>query len=93
MTLYAQDDLANARKLQEQVLEARRRLQGEEHRDTLAAKNNLAQTRYTQGDLVGARTLQEQVLSASRRLLGEEHPDTLTAKANLAQMMANKETE
>jgi Flp pilus assembly protein TadD len=54
-TLYAQGDLAGARKLQEQVLEARRRLLGEEHPDTLAATTNLAGTLYAQGDLAGAR--------------------------------------
>ena len=41
-TLYSQGDRAGARKLQEQVLETRRRLLGEEHPDTLVAKKTLA---------------------------------------------------
>jgi hypothetical protein len=57
-TLYAQGDLAGARTLQEQVLEAMARLLGQEHPDTLTAMNNLAQTLYAQGDLAGVRTLQ-----------------------------------
>jgi hypothetical protein len=43
-TLYAQGDLAGARKLQEQVLEASARLLGKEHSYTLTAILNLAGT-------------------------------------------------
>jgi hypothetical protein len=81
---WAQGDLAGARRLQEQVLKARRRVLGEEHPNTLTAKGNLAVTLAEQGDLAGARPLQEQVLKARRRVLGEEHPDTLSAMNNLA---------
>ncbi|MCP4655318.1 MAG: tetratricopeptide repeat protein, partial [bacterium] len=86
-TLSAQGDLAGARQLQEQVLEARERLLGADHPDTLTARNNLAATLYAQGDLAGARQLQEQVLEARERLLGADHPDTLTARNNLAQSL------
>ena len=53
-TLYAQGDLAGARKFQEQVLEALGRLLGKEHPDTLSAMNNLAGTLYEQGELTEA---------------------------------------
>jgi Flp pilus assembly protein TadD len=46
-TLYAQGDLAGARKLQ--VLAASRRVLGEEHPDTLRAMNNLAQMTANRG--------------------------------------------
>jgi hypothetical protein len=75
---------ASARTLYERELEFRRRVQGEEHPDTLTARNNLAQTLKAQGDLAGARQQQEQVLEPRRRLLGEEHPATLMARSNLA---------
>jgi hypothetical protein len=65
-------DLAGARKLQEQVLEAMARLMGKEHPDTLTSMNNLALTLYAQRDLAGARKLQEQVLEAKARLLGKK---------------------
>jgi hypothetical protein len=81
---YERADYGSARKLEEQVLEVRRRTLGEEHRGTLAAMDNLALTLSDQGDLGGARKLQEQVLAASRRVLGEEHPDTLRTMNNLA---------
>jgi len=58
-TLKAQGDLAGARALQEQVLVLRRKIQGEEHPDTLTSKGNLAGTLGAQGDLADARALQQ----------------------------------
>jgi len=83
-TLADQGELDSARQLQEQVLEARRRVVGPQHPDTLAALNNLAYTLQAQGDLVGARQLQEQVVETAQWALGAEHPKTLTAMNNLA---------
>jgi len=74
----------SARKLQEKVLAAHRRILGEEHPHTLMSMDNLAGTLRAQGDLPGARALQEKVLEARRRILGEEHPDTLASMNNLA---------
>jgi hypothetical protein len=83
-TLYAQRDLAGARKLQEQVLEARVQLLSEEHPETLAAKEDLAQTLYDQGDLAGAFELQEQVRAALDRLLRKQRLLQLPAMLDLA---------
>ncbi len=82
--LYHLGDLPGARALQEQVLEARRRLLGPEHPAMLISLNNLAETLRAQGDLPGARALQEQVLEARRRILGPEHPAMLISMNNLA---------
>jgi Tetratricopeptide repeat len=65
--------LAGARQQFEQVLEARQRLLGEEHPDTMTARANLAGTLYAQGDLGGARKLQENTLEIRRRALGLHH--------------------
>jgi tetratricopeptide (TPR) repeat protein len=73
-----------ARALLEPLLEARRRILGEDHPDTLSAMNNLGATLSEQGDLPSAWALQEKVLEANRRSLGEEHPDTLLNMGNLA---------
>jgi hypothetical protein len=73
-----------ARALEEPLLEASRRILGEEHPDTLTDMSNLAETLHAQGDLPGARAFQEQVLEARRRILGAEHPETLMAMNNLA---------
>jgi Tetratricopeptide repeat len=77
VTLYVQGDLAGARKLQEKVLDARARLLGQEHPDTLMEINNLALTLYAQGDLAAARKLQEQLLEARALLLGQQNDFTL----------------
>jgi hypothetical protein len=74
----------------ERQLEARRRVLGAEHPDTLTAMNNLALTLKSQGDLAGARTLEETALEASRRVLGAEHPDTLTSMNNLASTLQSQ---
>ena len=90
LTLWNQGDLAGARKLQEQVLDARRRVLGEEHPTTLISMDNLALTLGNQGDLAGARRLQERVLEVHRRVLGEEHVQTLTTMSNLASTLWNQ---
>jgi DnaJ-domain-containing protein 1 len=84
---YVRGAYAAARALQQQVLQALRRVLGEEHPDTLTSMNNLAATLRDQGELPGARALQEQVLQARRRMLGEEHPDTLVSMNNLAETL------
>ena len=65
--LWAQGRLIAARKLEEQVVEGRRRLLGEQHPDTLKAIGKLAVTRGTQGDLAEARQLQEAGRSRAAR--------------------------
>ncbi|MDR1312128.1 MAG: tetratricopeptide repeat protein [Deltaproteobacteria bacterium] len=53
-----------------QVLEARVRALGPEHRDTLLAKNNLAEDLRNLGDYAAARELDSQALEAPERTLG-----------------------
>jgi hypothetical protein len=72
-----------ARSCYQQELDTRKRVQGEEHPDTLTSMNNLAGTLGKQGDLPGAKRLQEAVLETRKRVLGEEHPDALTSMGNL----------
>jgi hypothetical protein len=84
LTYQDQGKLVDAAQLQEKVLEARRRIQGEEHPDTLTTMDNLALTYQDQGKPVDAAQLQEKVLEARRRIQGEEHPRTLTTMNNLA---------
>ncbi|MET4673619.1 tetratricopeptide repeat protein [Streptomyces sp. PvR018] len=57
---------------------------GENHPDTLSARNNLAVSYSSAGRVQEALALRERVLADHERILGEDHPDTLTARSNLA---------
>jgi len=70
--------------LQEEVLEKRGRIQGDDHPDALTTMHNLALTYWQQGKTVEVAALEEQVLEKSRHILGDDHPDTLTTMGNLA---------
>jgi hypothetical protein len=74
LTTYHLGDLATARRLPEQVLEANRRVHGDGHTSTLKAMCNLAQTLQNQGELARARELQEQVV---RRLQDSAEPEEI----------------
>lgn len=84
------DKLAEARFLEEGVLEAREALLGAAHPATLEGMANLARTLACQGESEAALALQDAVQAAYTRLLGEEHLLTLAAlesrAATLAQM-------
>jgi len=82
--LYEEGKWNEAEELQVKVMEARSRVLGEEHPDTLTAMANLASTYRNQGRWKEAEELEVKVMEASSRVLGEEHPDSLTAMANLA---------
>lgn len=83
-------DYAGGQKLQERVLEGRRRVLGEEHAHTLTSMNNLALTRSDLGDFTGAQELQQKVMESRRRVLGNEHRETLGAMSNLANTLAHQ---
>jgi tetratricopeptide (TPR) repeat protein len=57
---------------------------GEEHAETLATLNTLAQLRREVGDYDGSLRLQERVLEICRRKLGKQNEETLRSMHNLA---------
>jgi hypothetical protein len=73
-----------ARDLQRRVSDARERALGPEHRDTLAARHELAYWTGQAGDRAAARDLFAELLPVGERVLGPEQPDTLAARVNLA---------
>jgi Domain of unknown function (DUF4062)/Tetratricopeptide repeat len=73
-----------ARDRYREIVEARARVLGPEHPDTLTALENLAFWTGLAGDAAGARDQLAALLSICERLLGPEHPDTLTVRADLA---------
>jgi len=75
--------MTEAEKLDVQVMEARSRVLGAEHPDTLTSMANLASTYCYQGRWTEAEKLEVKVMEANSRDLGAEHPHTLTSTANL----------
>jgi non-specific serine/threonine protein kinase/serine/threonine-protein kinase len=67
----------------ERALDIRRRVLGENHRDTLASMSRLAQLYMYQGDYDRAEPLLIRVMEIQRRLLGDKHADTLAAMKGL----------
>jgi hypothetical protein len=75
---------AAARDLERRIVDARQRVLGPEHPNTLAARHDLAHWTGLAGDPATARDLLAKLLRALERILGPEHPNTLTVKGNLA---------
>jgi uncharacterized C2H2 Zn-finger protein len=74
--------------MEEEVLEKRKRILGEDHPDTILALANLAFTLRGLGNYDKALSMEEEVLEKRKRILGEDHPDTILALANLASTVA-----
>jgi serine/threonine protein kinase len=70
--------------LQTEALEARRRILGEEHPDTLASLSGMGLLLTAMGEFDEAAPIHERVFESRRRVLGEDHRDTLSAGHNVA---------
>ena len=57
---------------------------GEDHPDTAASYNNLAETLGAQGKYAEAEAMHRRALAISLKALGEDHPDTANSYNNLA---------
>ena len=73
-----------SRDLAQDTLDRRRRVLGEDHRETLYSANNLGATLRALGEVQAAHDLDQDTLDRKRRVLGEDHPSTLTSANNLA---------
>ena len=76
-----------ARDLDQDTLDRRRRVLGEDHPATLATANNLADSLCDLGEVQAARDLAQDALDRCRRVLGEDHPDTLDSASHLAAIL------
>ncbi|KAJ7711367.1 hypothetical protein B0H16DRAFT_600879 [Mycena metata] len=74
----------DAQGIAQQVVEKSRLLLGEDHRNTLLAMGDLAQTYWGLGEFQKAKELGVLVWEKRTKLLGEDHPDTLFAMGDLA---------
>ena len=74
---------APARDLQQKVVEARERILGPEHPQTLNARADIGHWTGMAGDAAAARDQYAALLPVRERVLGPEHPETLTARGYL----------
>jgi tetratricopeptide (TPR) repeat protein len=79
-----------AEKLQVDVMNARQRMLGSDHPDTLSSMGHLAFTYGNQGRLDEAEKLQVDVMNASKTKLGLDHPHTLISMGHLASTYGNQ---
>jgi tetratricopeptide (TPR) repeat protein len=87
---YRNGAYAAAEPLYRRALEARERVLGTEHPNTLTSLNNLAALLDSTGDYAAAEPLCRRALEARERVLGAEHPDTLNCLNNLAALLDSK---
>ncbi|RGP63231.1 kinesin light chain 3 [Fusarium longipes] len=73
-----------AEMLVDKAVQARRRILGPDHGDTLTSINNLASTIWHQGRWEEAEKLEVEVMEARKAKLGPDHRDTLLSISNLA---------
>ena len=67
-----------------QELALRRRIQGDDHPDTLTTRGNIATWTGECGDAAGALRLYQELLPDRVRVLGPRHPDTLATRSHIA---------
>ena len=73
--------------LEKQIMEARKRMLGEEDPATIGAMNNVAVVLSGLGRHQEALDLQGKVVELFKRKYGEPHPDTIKAMGFLAQLL------
>ncbi|MFI9602750.1 FxSxx-COOH system tetratricopeptide repeat protein [Streptomyces sp. NPDC052043] len=84
---HAMSDLAEyaeARRMQEDILERRRAVLGDDHPDTLQSANDLAVNLNNLGQRAEALRMHYDTLERRRTVLGDDHPDTLHSAQNVA---------
>jgi serine/threonine protein kinase/tetratricopeptide (TPR) repeat protein len=72
---------------QKEALAIRRRLLGDEHRDTISSITGMGTLLCEQGSLQEAEPYLREAAETGARVLGEEHPETLIAMKNLGDFL------
>lgn len=81
--LWGLGHLAEAIDLQEQIVQARERVLGSFHRETLQVMNSLGTSLWLNGQYCEALELQERTAANMRQHIGEDDKDTLDALDHL----------
>ena len=82
---------SEAEPLFRRAMEARERVLGPDHPDTLSSVNSLALLLDGKRDYAGAEPLYRRAMEARERVLGPEHPDTLSSVNSLALLLDGKD--
>jgi tetratricopeptide (TPR) repeat protein len=82
--VLGQGQVARATEYLQRALTDLTRILGNDHPDTLDARNSLASAYLEAGDLSQAITMFDQILAHKEQVLGGDHPETLTFRSNLA---------
>jgi tetratricopeptide (TPR) repeat protein/tRNA A-37 threonylcarbamoyl transferase component Bud32 len=82
--------LTEAQRELERAVDVRRRLLGEQHKDTLESLNSLANVLQEQGRYPQAEALNTEILAIERRTLGDQHRDTLSGMNSLASVFRSE---
>jgi hypothetical protein len=82
--LYSDGRWKEAKELEVQVIETRKRVLGEEHPDTLNSMNNLTITLKSHSSMRKAISLLEDCCKLLTATLGPQHPNTISACKNLS---------
>jgi hypothetical protein len=80
----------DAERMSVKVMKTRRKLFGQEHKETLSGMAMVGLAYSLGGRWNEAEELEVQVMETRKRVLGAEHPDTLTSIANLASTFWNQ---
>jgi tetratricopeptide (TPR) repeat protein len=89
-TLESDGQYKKAEGLFVQVMQARKRVLGNKHPDTLHSMGSLVAIYVHQGRWKEAQELGLQVVQTSKQVLGDEHPGTLINMNNLASIYSNQ---
>ncbi|KAM6510860.1 hypothetical protein FSOLCH5_011305 [Fusarium solani] len=79
-----------AEQMSRRALEAREKVLGREHPDTLTSVGNLGLVLQYQGKYEEAEQMNRRALEASEKVLGREHPDTLKSLNNLGSVLGSQ---
>ena len=86
----AEGNVAEAERINRNLLVLMRRVLGQEHPATLSAANNLSTCFFKLGNYAESERINCEVLNVQRRVLGEEHPDTMRTAGNLSSSLSEQ---
>ncbi|KAK7419576.1 hypothetical protein QQZ08_010789 [Neonectria magnoliae] len=88
--LLLRGEYNTAEKVFRMPVEAREKVLGPEHPDTLSSVNNLGSALESQGKYEEAEAMHRRALKGYEKVLGPKHPDTLTSVSSLGSVLESQ---